>query len=260
MLALVMAVLAASALGSFHCAGMCGAFVAIAVSTAGEHESRSRLNSRAGLNAFYNFGRLITYCILGALAGLLGGAIDIGGVAVGIQRAAMSAAGALLVVFGISLLLRLAGVALPKPAAPAFIKKPLFALHRAAFTLPPAARALAIGMLTTLLPCGWLYAFAITAAGTANPAHAALVMAVFWLGTLPVMAFLGAGVATLAGPLKKRLPVLTALALVAVGLYAILGRLAIPPVLKSATGEVVSVADQINRLDRIDPHAVCNPR
>lgn len=260
MFALVMAVLAASALGSFHCAGMCGAFVAIAVSATGEHETHSRLNSRAALNTFYNLGRLITYCILGSLAGLLGSAIDLGGIAVGVQRAAMSAAGALLILFGISLLLRLAGVALPKPAAPAFIKKPLLSLHRAAFTLPPVARALAIGMLTTLLPCGWLYAFAITAAGTAHPANAALVMAVFWLGTLPVMAFVGAGVATLAIPLKKRLPVLTALALVAVGLHAVLGRLAMPPVVNSGAGEVVSVADQVTRLDRLDPHATCNPR
>jgi sulfite exporter TauE/SafE len=56
-------------------------------------------------------------------------------------------------------------------------------------------------------------------------------MTVFWLGTLPVMATLGVGVARLAGPLRRHVPVLCAVALVVVGILAVTGRLrAIEPI------------------------------
>jgi len=96
--------------------------------------------------------------------------------------------------------------------------------HHAAMGLSPTRRALVIGLLTTLLPCGWLYAFAAVAAGTASPALGALTMAVFWLGTLPVLVSLGAGVQRLTGAMGRRLPHLTALVLIAVGLWTLIGR------------------------------------
>ncbi len=95
--------------------------------------------------------------------------------------------------------------------------------------LQPTQRALAIGLLTTLLPCGWLYAFALTAAGTGSPIYGAVVMAVFWVGTLPVLVSLGASVQLALGVLGKRLPVLCAMALIAVGLMTIGGRMGLEP-------------------------------
>ena len=56
MIALIGAVLVASLLGSLHCAGMCGAFVAFAVIGSPGHQP-----SRVALNTAYNLGRLITY-------------------------------------------------------------------------------------------------------------------------------------------------------------------------------------------------------
>ena len=89
-------------------------------------------------------------------------------------------------------------------------------------------RAATIGLLSALLPCGWLYAFAVIAAGTASAAWGAAVMTAFWLGTVPVLASLGVGVQALTGTLGRRIPLATALLLVALGLYTIAGRWAIP--------------------------------
>ncbi len=48
-----------------------------------------------------------------------------------------------------------------------------------------------LGMLNGLLPCGFVYFFAITAASTASPLYGALVMAIFGLSTIPAMFSLG---------------------------------------------------------------------
>ena len=91
-----------------------------------------------------------------------------------------------------------------------------------------------IGLLTTLLPCGWLYSFAITAAGTGSAWKGMLAMTAFWLGTLPALVLVGAGVKRILGPMGRRLPALTCVALVAAGLYTLLGRTLIDPVALAA--------------------------
>ena len=48
-----------------------------------------------------------------------------------------------------------------------------------------------LGMLNGLLPCGFVYFFAITAASTASPFYGALVMLIFGLSTIPAMFGLG---------------------------------------------------------------------
>jgi sulfite exporter TauE/SafE len=48
-----------------------------------------------------------------------------------------------------------------------------------------------LGMLNGLLPCGFVYFFAITAASTASPLYGALVMFIFGISTIPAMFSLG---------------------------------------------------------------------
>ena len=72
---LITSVFVASLLGSLHCAGMCGAFVAFAVGIDDPDAARKR----ARLHAAYNLGRLVTYSVLGAIAGAIGGALDLAG-------------------------------------------------------------------------------------------------------------------------------------------------------------------------------------
>jgi hypothetical protein len=85
-------------------------------------------------------------------------------------------------------------------------------------------RAGTLGALSALLPCGWLWAFAITAAGTGSVPRALLVMLVFWFGTVPALAVVGLAAQRATGPLRARLPVLTAMALVVLGLLTIAGK------------------------------------
>lgn len=220
---LFLAVFFASLAGSTHCAGMCGAFLAFAVGG-----GNPGVRGHAMLNTAYNLGRLCTYTLLGAVAGAAGSAIDFGGDLLGVRRGAMIVAGALMIVFGVIAALRATGVRIARVPLPPHLVRVVGAGHRAVAEWPPLRRALSIGLLTTLLPCGWLYAFAITAAGTGDWRIGAATMAAFWMGTLPVMAALGAGLGAAAGPLRRRLPVLTSLLMVAVGVWTIAGRVALP--------------------------------
>lgn len=222
MTALALVVLAASLLGSLHCAGMCGGFVAFYAG-----ESRGR-DARAG-HACYNAGRLLSYATLGALGGALGAALDLGGAVIGLQRVAAGVAGALIALWGTGMLLTALGRAAPRLDPP-----PLFAsvVRRGIARVtgrPPATRAFVIGLLTGCLPCGWLYGFVATAAGTGSVASGTAVMVVFWLGTLPAMVSLGLGLRALTGPLGRRLPAACAAAMIIVGLLAVAGRFVEPP-------------------------------
>lgn len=221
---LIIAVLSASVLGSMHCAGMCGGLMFFAL---GSDQDRTK-KARVRLQAAYHGGRLITYTLLGIAAGGIGQAIDFGGGFVGIQRAAAIFAGVLMIAFGLITLARIKGIKIKHVGVPGFLRRSVERGQRAAFGLTPFKRALTIGLLTTLLPCGWLYAFAFTAAGTASPVWGGITMAVFWMGTLPVMVSLGAGIQLLTGPLHSKLPVITAGAVVVVGLMTAMGRLQAP--------------------------------
>jgi sulfite exporter TauE/SafE len=227
MLPLFITTFIASLLGSFHCAGMCGAFVALAVLPMPGQERKTPV-PRYLANAAYNAGRLVTYTLLGGIAGLIGTATDTVAVGAGVSHGAAIVAGSTLVLFGVGRLLASLGVRVPTAALPQAWIRTVGRAHGLAVRMPPLYRALAIGLLTTLLPCGWLYAFAVTAAGTADPLLGAATMGAFWLGTLPMMASLGAGVRTLAGPLGARLPALTAAAMIVVGLTTVFERVAFP--------------------------------
>lgn len=230
--ALAATVLLASLTGSLHCAGMCGAFVAFGVGGA-----RGGAAWRAQLA--YHGGRLATYGALGALAGAAGGALDLGGAWLGIQRAALAVAAISMIAFGVATLLRLRGVRVPGLGAPPALRRLYLAGHARAVRLGPVRRALTIGLLSTLLPCGWLYAFAVVAAGSGSPWTGAAILALFWAGTVPVLAGIGAGVRALAGPARRHLPALAAIALVCVGLVALAGRARVP----ALTAEGVAPAD-----------------
>lgn len=204
----------ASLLGSAHCAAMCGGFVCLYAG-----EERGPLSHVA-----YNGGRLLSYLIVGAIAGVLGAGVENAALLVGISRGAAILSGVLLLAWGTVLLLKALGVRVPLGNARVG-QRLLGPLLSRARGFSPAARAATIGVLSALLPCGWLYAFAVTAAGTGTVPGALVVMATFWAGTLPAMATVGLGLQRLAGPLRPRLPMVTAVVVMLVGALSISGRL-----------------------------------
>jgi sulfite exporter TauE/SafE len=229
MFALIAAIFLASLLGSLHCAGMCGAFIAVATNDAGN------LRRHAALQLAYHGGRLMSYLALGLAAGAAGRLLNLGGALTGLRSLAAILAGATVITFAILMLLRQSGLKISATAAPAFLTRMSRPVYRAAMNRPPLVRAAIIGLSTTLLPCGWLYAFAVTAAGTASPLRGAGTMLIFWAGTLPALIAVGAGIRTFLGPLQRRLPVATAVALLLAGLYTIAGRTRLDPIALSVT-------------------------
>jgi sulfite exporter TauE/SafE len=179
---------------------------------------------RPWLLAAYNLGRLITYVALGIIVGAIGSMLDAAATLAGLGRAAAVFAGLFMILFGGVTLARLAGWKTTKLTPPAFLQNLLGKGLSKAAGLPPAVYAIATGMLTTLIPCGWLYAFVTVAGGTANPLTGGLVMAIFWLGTLPVLLTIGLTLNKLSGAFAKKLPVITAMMIVIMGMYTILSR------------------------------------
>jgi hypothetical protein len=222
MSALVAAVLLSSLLGSPHCAAMCGGFACFYAGQPGE-------GRRILPHLAYNGGRLVSYLVLGAIAGALGAGVDLTGRAAGFARPAAVAAGLLMIGWGAATLARAGGARLPAWSGIAAAKGALRRGMARTAGRPPVARALALGLLTTLLPCGWLYVFVATAGGTGSAVRGALVMAAFWLGTVPILAGVGLVLQRLTGPLRQRLPLVTAAALMVIGLLTIAGKLGTSP-------------------------------
>jgi sulfite exporter TauE/SafE len=172
------------------------------------------------LALIHALGRLTTYVMLGALAGLVGSAIDIAGHLAAVQHVAAIVAGCVIVGWGVRAIAIAAGWLHVRSGGGVLFQRGLLQLRgRRA-----VGRAWLIGVLTGLLPCGWLWAFVVSAAGTASPASGAAVMAAFWLGTVPAMT----GVFTLGGALlgsiRRRMPVISAVVLIALGLSTLAAR------------------------------------
>jgi hypothetical protein len=217
MTALLGTVLVASLVGSLHCVGMCGPFVAF---YAGGDASRG--TRRLLSHAAYSAGRLAAYAALGLAAGSVGAALNLAGSLAGFQRVAAVVAGAVMIAWGGLSLLRLRGVRMlpARTGSAAWLQR----AFRVVADAPPVLRAGSVGLLSGLLPCGWLWAFLVAAAGTGSAVGGAAVMAAFWLGTVPALVAAGLGAQLLAAPLRRHVPAVTAVLLVALGIFAIVSR------------------------------------
>ena len=217
---MLLAVFLASLVGSLHCIGMCGPFVAFYSGADGSGGVRRLLS-----HAAYSCGRLLTYAAFGLAAGAVGAALDVAGSLAGFQRVAAIIAGVTMILWGVFALLQIRGVRIFKHGSG---NGRIAGVLRRGFSLvsdkPPVVRAGVVGLLSGFLPCGWLWAFVVTAAGTGNSLKGAAVMTAFWAGTVPALLAIGFGAQLVSAPLRRHVPAVTAILLVALGLYAILGR------------------------------------
>ncbi|WP_146516325.1 sulfite exporter TauE/SafE family protein [Rubripirellula amarantea] len=213
------AIFTASLLGSLHCVGMCGPFALWATGT----------DKRASVIGAYHFGRLTTYLSAGLAAGLIGSTLTITGEVAGFQSLAAKIAGTTLVVVGLTQLIgryrayhrTTDSTEGPKPSKIAgylHAAKPLIASQG------PVGRAYLGGLLTTWLPCGWLYLFVLVAGGTGNVVSSLVVMTAFWIGTLPALSGLILGVHTLSDRFRSLIPIATSVLLILTGMYTATGR------------------------------------
>ncbi len=241
---LLSAVATASFLGSMHCVGMCGP---LALWAGGAAEQRRR-SEQAFASTTYHVGRLLTYSVVGFVAGYLGSLADWGGRAMGMQMVAARIAGVAMIAAGLYQLnnyakmrgysvgqlwkrkkqvvksVMSANATASSPAKPGLITGLLIRFRPIIFRQPIAIRGLLTGMLTVLLPCGWLYIFALAAAGSGSAIQGALLMAAFWLGSVPALVGLVAGSAWFSKQVRPLVPILGSLVLLVGGSYTALGR------------------------------------
>lgn len=170
-------------LGSSHCVGMCGPFAMLLGS------ATTGWCQNIAWQLLYSAGRIFTYTTLGAMAGF-GGQRLAGLKLSGINATAILAiaAGALLIYEG----LVTAGVW----QRLAFAKQgsgscPTGGLLRSMLQQQSRWGVFLAGIATGFLPCGLVYAFLLIAARSGDLLLGALVMAVFGLGTLPLMVATG---------------------------------------------------------------------
>ncbi|MCB0317968.1 MAG: sulfite exporter TauE/SafE family protein [Bdellovibrionales bacterium] len=214
-ISLISSILISSLFGSMHCAGMCGGFVMF---------YSGQVESKFLAHILYNLGRLITYSLLGALAGYAGGLINQLGILAGFQKLAALLTGLLLIIWGVRGLVNSNSLNFETGLAANFFKK-LSLIFRNLLKSKPSInwnlKAFAIGLLSTFLPCGWLYAYAAVAASSGNWQQGALIMVVFWLGTVPMMLGIGVFSGIITKKLGLYLPKITAILLIIAGFISI---------------------------------------
>ncbi|EQB40669.1 beta-carotene 15,15-monooxygenase [Sulfurimonas hongkongensis] len=212
----ILTIISIAFLGSFgHCIGMCGGIV-LAYSTI-KIEPESSKVSQSFAHLIYSLGRVFTYSILGAMFGALGGVVTFSN----------NANGALLIFAGIAMML--AGLSLMGKIKFLTLIEHSFSsssLYKRAFKKVLNSKSnlsfFVLGMLNGLLPCGFVYFFAITAASTASPLYGALVMAIFGLSTIPAMFGLGfLATLTSATSFRNMMMSLASIAVILYGAYTI---------------------------------------
>jgi sulfite exporter TauE/SafE len=214
--------------GSAHCIGMCGGLIAVA------SDGSQGVKQRASVQAGYHLARLASYVALGALAGTVGHALDLAGEAAGLGKAAAVLAGITMSLWGLVAMLNAVGVSLKLPRLrllPSFVVGWLGRARQR----PPLTRAVLLGGASALLPCGFLYAFALAGAATASPVGGALVMSALWLGNLPALLGFGFALAGLLSQARRHIPLLSAAAVFALGVFTLSSRVNLPAFALSAT-------------------------
>lgn len=163
--------------GSLHCAGMCGP-LAVAIPPTGIGKA-SFLSGRLA----YNLGRIITYCLMGAVFGLVGMTFALAG----FQRWASILSG-VAILAGLAATTRSAAKT-PLASAVAFAKSKLALLLRRR----TMGAVFLLGILNGFLPCGLVYVACANAVAAGGFLGGVESMLAFGLGTVPMM--LGIGLA-----------------------------------------------------------------
>jgi len=162
-------------LGSFHCIGMCGPIAFILP------VDRTNTLKKVSQISLYHLGRIITYSLIGLLFGLLGKSFYL----FGFQQQLSIIVGIIMIVL----------VLIPYKTFNKYnFSKPLFkiiskvksALGKELKKKSPDT-FLTIGFLNGFLPCGLVYMALFGAIASGDAWEGSLYMAVFGIGTIPLM-------------------------------------------------------------------------
>ena len=162
-------------LGSLHCLGMCGP---IAFMLPLDRTSHTKKLFQLSL---YHSGRLFSYAVMGLAFGFVGQGLQL----FGVQQKLSIAIGIIMIAL----------VLIPSKYFSKFsLTKPLFSIiTKVKSKLGQSLKKktpdtfLTIGLLNGFLPCGLVYMALLGAIAMANPLQGSFYMALFGLGTVPLM-------------------------------------------------------------------------
>lgn len=191
--------------GSLHCLGMCGGLVTYSG------------NSNKDI-WLYQFGRLTSYLILGAIAGLFGSLIHLEKNNPKIALIPGLILGLLFIYWGIETIRgKKAEIPMPK-----FLSKIYSRMFGKFVTKNNGiSKSYFIGSLSIFLPCGILYSVVLTVASFETKYWALLSMFFFWLGTLPSMVLAPNIIRNFLNPMKSKVPKIYATLLIVIGISTI---------------------------------------
>ena len=161
---------------SLHCVGMCGPIACSALIGLGK--GRQASSASMSLVAIYAAGRLLSYAAVGALAGAIGA-----GLISFMDTTPARVLPWLFIAFFIAALLGWEKSLTRKLALGSLGRS----ITQQAYSLQGWQRALALGLATPLLPCGPLYLIVWACAGAGSAAGGAMIMALFCIGTFPLL-------------------------------------------------------------------------
>jgi hypothetical protein len=186
-------------LGSFgHCLGMCGPItVAFSLSQEAGHGNPW---AQFRFHLLLNFGRIVSYALVGIAIGALGSVLvasgQMAGVGSPLRRIISILTGLLLIWFGLANInpTIIPKVPLLNPMAQSGLHERLSRAMQKLSLNPQRWTPLLLGLTWGLIPCGFLYAAQLKAAETTHPWMGGATMLAFGVGTLPMM--LGVGIST----------------------------------------------------------------
>lgn len=201
-----------------HCVGMCGPLVtAFALA---QQKSRAALCGRL---VVYHLGRVLTYALIGAVAGTVGASLGLVGDTRQVQGGISLVIGLMMLFFALQLLGRLP---LPASLRSGRFTELVSCRIRGLLQAQTLPRSFGLGFANGWLPCGPVAAAAFTAAATASTFKGAVAMGAFGAGTLPVLVALGMGAGLIGARVRRAFHHIGAAVLVIMGAQLILRGLA----------------------------------
>jgi sulfite exporter TauE/SafE/copper chaperone CopZ len=173
---------------SLHCVSMCGGITLSQTIAASDAPQPAPIAPTAAASRgrrlmpalLYNSGRVISYTVIGGIAGAAGSVFNLSAALKGIMPVV---AGAFMLFLGIRMLGVFPWLSRLRISLPRLRGRPGASVRRGPFI---------VGLLNGLLPCGPLQTMQVYALGTGSALTGALSMFVFSLGTVPLMFGFGA--------------------------------------------------------------------
>lgn len=173
--------------GSLHCIGMCGP-LAMGIPSLKQGAWLLLLDK-----LLYQCGRVISYCLLGLMVGLIGRQLWMAG----LQQGISIMSGLLIIMAATSRIFKLTFW-----KSSSWLVKPFTVLLE--YALNHKANHLIVGMINGLLPCGFVYLALADALHTGSVVSAGNYMFWFGLGTVPLMLLATVGMGFTKGLFRRR--------------------------------------------------------